>query len=54
MHTQADADIYVSRDLAKMREGDYNGALADFTKAIKFKPDFARAYSEGIALDVSA
>lgn len=44
MHTQADADACVTRGLAKMREADNDGAIAEFTKAIEFKPDFARAY----------
>jgi len=35
----------------KLSLGDYKGAISDFTKAIKIKPDFAEAYySRGIAI----
>jgi|ERR1022692_4140259 tetratricopeptide (TPR) repeat protein len=34
-----------------MQEGDINGAFADFSMAIKLKPDYAEAYNErGLAM----
>jgi tetratricopeptide (TPR) repeat protein len=54
---------YYSRGNCKKLLNDYKGAIADFTKAIKYNPNFAEAYyrraniknilmdSEGAALD---
>ena len=54
---------YYSRGNCKKLLNDYNGAITDFTKAIKYNPNFAEAYyrradiktilndNEGAALD---
>jgi lipoprotein NlpI len=36
---------YADRGLAKSAKGDTDGAVADYTKAIEIKPDFADAYA---------
>ena len=38
------ADTYFRRGYAKEEIGDYRGAIADYTEAIRLKPDFAYAY----------
>jgi tetratricopeptide repeat protein len=39
-----DAFVYNNRGVAKGLKGDFDGAIADLTKAIELKPDFAFAY----------
>ena len=39
-----DADAYCNRGHAKETQGDLDGAIADYSKAIELKPDFALAY----------
>ena len=34
---------------AKQKQGDYKGAIADFTKLLEINPQYARAYNERIA-----
>ena len=49
-HTHSDAVDYFNSGLQKRQHHDYDGANADFTKAIEFKADYADAYIErGIA-----
>lgn len=38
------ADTYYLRGNAKIRLDDYKGAIADYTQAIRLKPDYANAY----------
>lgn len=38
------AEEYFERGVNKYSSGDFSGALRDFSKAIKLKPDFAEAY----------
>ena len=38
------ADTYFRRGYTKDELGDYKGAIADYTEAIRLKPDFAYAY----------
>lgn len=38
------ADYYADRGNSKSRRGDYEGAIADCTKAIRLNPDLAVAY----------
>ena len=40
-----DAEAYYNRGIAKRAKGDLDGAIADYTKAIELKPDYAVAYS---------
>ena len=35
---------YYSKGNCKQLSNDYQGAISDFTKAIKYKPNFAEAY----------
>jgi ankyrin repeat protein len=42
--TPADADSYLKLGFAKEFRGDFDGCIADATKAIELKPDFAVAY----------
>ena len=43
--TKSKPDLYVRRGIAKQEaNGDLNGAIVDYTKAIELKPDFAEAY----------
>ena len=39
------ADVYSSRGFVKARLGQYEGAIVDFNKALRLKPDFADAYA---------
>jgi Flp pilus assembly protein TadD len=41
-----DATDYCNRGAEKGQKGDFNGALADFSKAIELKPDYAEAYNK--------
>jgi len=41
---KSDADAYCNRGYAKQSQGDLQGAIADYSKAIELKPDFALAY----------
>ena len=41
---KSDADAYIARGNAKQSQGDFQGAIADSTKAIKLKPDLPLAY----------
>ena len=43
-HREADALVYLNRGNAKYESGDMDGAIADATKALQLKPDFALAY----------
>lgn len=44
------AEEYFNNGYAKYNNYDYYGAIADFTKAIEFSPDYAEAYgNRGIA-----
>ena len=46
------AKAYYNRGLAKVALGDYNGAIADFDRALALDPDHAEAYkSRGVAYD---
>ena len=48
-HAQS-ADDYVDRGVAKYRLRDYQGAIADYSKAIEINPQYADAYNNrGIA-----
>jgi tetratricopeptide (TPR) repeat protein len=38
------ADAYNNRGYSKQIKGDFDGAIADYSKAIELKPDFALAY----------
>ena len=38
------AEAYFIAGNEKSKSGDYKGAIADYTAAIRLKPDFARAY----------
>lgn len=39
-----DADLYVKLGFLKQQEKDLHGALADYSKAIEFNPNFAQPY----------
>jgi tetratricopeptide (TPR) repeat protein len=39
------ADDYNTSGVAKFSKDDYDGAIADYTEAIRLKPDFAEAYN---------
>lgn len=43
-HNQECAETYYSRGLAHSKNGDYELAIADYTKAIELKSDYADAY----------
>jgi tetratricopeptide (TPR) repeat protein len=40
-----DETNYFNSGNVKAQEGDMGGAMADYTKAIELKPDYAKAYS---------
>lgn len=45
-----DAEAYTNRGKAKFYEGDHDGAIADYSRAIELKPDLASAYyNRGLA-----
>ena len=47
---QNDTQTYYNRGIAKRNLEDHQGAIADYTKAIKIDPQFALAYkNRGIA-----
>ena len=37
---------YSNRGLARYESGDYEGAIADFNKAIELNPEFALTYNK--------
>ena len=39
------ADFYFDRAFEKGENGDYYGAISDFTKAIEINPNYAKAYN---------
>ena len=41
-----DAKTYTDRGFAKLNLRDYRGAIADYSRAIEFKRDYAEAYHE--------
>ena len=43
-HNQACADTYYQRGLVHAKKGELDKAIADYTKAIALKPDYAEAY----------
>ena len=43
-HKPLSAEAYFIAGNEKNKSGDYKGAIADYTAAIRLKPDFARAY----------
>lgn len=43
---KADADVFLSRGQARTHMNDYDGAVADFTKAIGYNKNLAQAYWE--------
>ena len=46
------AETYLDRGNDKYESGDYKGAIADYTQAIRLKPNYAEAYyKRGIAKD---
>ena len=48
---ERDAETYIKQGDAKFHERDYEGALADWNRAIAFKPDYAKTYyKQGVAL----
>ena len=40
-----DAEAYNNRGVAYSNKGDYDRAIADYTKAIELNPDYVEAYS---------
>jgi tetratricopeptide (TPR) repeat protein len=44
--TLQSSEAHYNRGLAKRKNGDYDGAIADFTKAIELDPGYAEAYYE--------
>ena len=45
LSSQPDANAHLMRGLKYAAEGDYAGAIEEYTKAIKIKPDYAKAYA---------
>ena len=43
-HKSLSAETYLISGNEKNKSGDYEGAIAAYTQAIRVKPDFARAY----------
>ncbi|MXZ01342.1 DUF433 domain-containing protein [Candidatus Poribacteria bacterium] len=43
-HDPLSAEVYFVAGNEKSKLGDYKGAIADYSAAIRLKPDFARAY----------
>jgi tetratricopeptide (TPR) repeat protein len=39
MKTPLDAEAYYNRAMSKLQQGDFSGAIADFTKSIEIEPD---------------
>jgi tetratricopeptide (TPR) repeat protein len=48
------ADVYYNRGNSKHQLEDYSGAIADYSKAIEIKPDFADAYCNRGFLNVNS
>ncbi|MBK9165738.1 MAG: tetratricopeptide repeat protein [Acidobacteria bacterium] len=51
--TPQTAEEYFNRGTAHYNKADYNSAIADYTQAIRLKPDYASAYNRrGRLLDL--
>ena len=51
-HKPLSAEAYLIAGNEKSKSGDYKGAIAAYTHAIRVKPDFARAYyNRGVVKD---
>lgn len=46
-----DEVVYIARGLSYEQHGDYDQAIADYTEAIRLKPDFTEAYNN-LAVDL--
>jgi tetratricopeptide (TPR) repeat protein len=46
--------IFLDRGIARANAGDYRGAIADYSEAIRLREDFAAAwYDRGVAREAS-
>ena len=51
-HAPKDADGFLKRGLARQSQGDHDGAIEDFTKAIAMEPGCSKAYAgRGVSRD---